>query len=129
MRRGSAAGERGTGLTGTLTGVTVFLALLFFAVHLVLNLYGASTVTAVAFDAARIAAGSDGDQSSAEAHAVGLLGGYAERGALELTWQSDADVVRLRVVAHHPSADLLPFVDLPFDVTDRTIVVRRERVR
>jgi hypothetical protein len=37
--------------------------------------------------------------------------------------------VRLRVVAEHPTADLLPLVDLPFDVTDRTVVVRRERVR
>lgn len=108
----------------------MFLGLLLFAVHLVLNLYGASTVTAVAFDAARIAAGSDGDQRSAEAYAEDLLGGYAARGALMLDWSgSDDGHVRLRVVADHPTGDLLPFVDLPFDTTDRTIVVRREALR
>ncbi len=122
--------ERGSGLVSTLAGVTMFLALLFFAVHLVLNLYGASTVTAVAFDAARIAAGSDGDEGAARAYAEELLGGYAERGALALDFSgSDGDHVRLRVVADHPTADLLPFVDFPFDTTDRTIVVRREALR
>jgi len=122
--------EGGSGLVSTLAGVTMFLALLFFAVHLVLNLYGASTVTAVAFDAARIAAGSSGDEGAAQDYAEELLGGYVERGALELDFSgSDADTVRLRVVAEHPTADLLPFVELPFDVTDRTVVVRRERVR
>ncbi len=122
--------ERGVGLVGTLAGVTMFLVLLLFAVHLVLNLYGASTVTAVAFDAARIAAGSDGDQRAAEAHVEQLLRGYVERGALSLDWSaSDDEHVRLRVVAEHPTADLLPFVELPFDVTDRTMVVRREAFR
>ena len=125
-----AADERGAGLVSTLAGVTMFLTLLLFAVHLVLNLYGASTVTAVAFDAARIAAGSDGDEGPAEAYAEELLRGYVDRGALALDWSaSDVDHVRLRVVAEHPTADLLPFVDLPFDVTDRTVVVRREAFR
>ncbi len=122
--------ERGSGLVSTLAGVTMFLALLFFAVHLLLNLYGASTVTAVAYDAARIAAGSGGDEGAARAYAEDLLGGYVERDALTLDFsRSDADVVRLRVVAEHPTADLLPFVELPFDVTDRTMVVRREAFR
>ena len=107
----------------------MFLVLLLFAVHLTLNLYGASTVTAVAFDAARIAAGSEGDRRAANEYAEQLLAGYAERGALQLTWGGDGDTVRLRVVAEHPTADLLPFVELPFDVTDRTVVVRREALR
>lgn len=122
--------EQGVGLVGTLAGVTMFLVLLLFAVHLVLNLYGTSTVTAVAFDAARIAAGSGGDEVTAERYAEQLLRGYAERGALELDWSaSDAEHVRLRIVAAHPTADLLPFLDLPFDVTERTVVVRRETFR
>lgn len=123
------ADEGGSGLVGTLGGVSMFLVLVLFAVHLVLNLYGSSTVTAVAFDAARLAAGSDGDEAAAGAYAERLLAGYAARGALELRWSSDADHVRLRIVAEHPTADLLPFVDLPFDVTDRTVVVRREVLR
>jgi hypothetical protein len=123
------ADERGTGVVGTLAGVSMFLGLLLFAVHLVLTLYGASTVTAVGFDAARLAAGADGDEGVATAHAEQLLAGYVERGALELRWSSDADHVRLRLVAEHPSTNLLPLVTLPFDVTDRTFVVRRERLR
>ncbi len=122
--------EGGAGLVSTLAGVTMFLTLLFSAAHLLLNLYGTSTVTAVAFDAARIAAGSDGGEGEAERYAEGLLAGYVERDALLLDFSgSDEDVVRLHVVAEHPTADLLPFVELPFDVTDRTVVVRRERVR
>ena len=122
--------EGGAGLVSTLAGVTMFLTLVLFAVHLLLNLYGTSTVTAVAFDAARIAAGSDGDERAAARYAEELLAGYVERDALALDFsRSDEDVVRLRVVAEHPTADLLPLVDLPFDVTDRTVVVRRERVR
>ncbi len=122
--------EGGAGLVSTLAGVTVFLVLLFCAVHLLLNLYGTSTVTAVAFDAARIAAGSDGDEAAASRYAEELLSGYVERDALVLDFSgSDEDVVRLHVVAEHPTADLLPLVELPFDVTDRTVVVRRERVR
>jgi hypothetical protein len=122
--------EGGAGLVSTLAGVTMFLTLVLFGVHLLLNLYGTSTVTAVAFDAARIAAGSDGDERAAARYAEELLSGYVERDALALDFsRSDEDVVRLRVVAEHPTADLLPLVDLPFDVTDRTVVVRRERVR
>jgi hypothetical protein len=122
--------EGGAGLVGTLAGVTMFLTLVLFAVHLLLNLYGTSTVTAVAFDAARIAAGSDGDERAAARYAEELLSGYVERDALALDFsRSDEDVVRLRVVAEHPTADMLPLVDLPFDVTDRTVVVRRELVR
>ena len=122
--------EGGAGLVSTLAGVTMFLTLVLFAVHLLLNLYGTSTVTAVAFDAARIAAGSDGDERAAARYAEELLSGYVERDALALDFsRSDEDVVRLRVVAEHPTADMLPLVDLPFDVTDRTVVVRRELVR
>ena len=87
-------------------------------------------MTAVAFDAARIAAGSDGDEGAARQHAERLLAGYVERDAVRLDFSgSDEDVVRLHVVAEHPTADLLPLVELPFDVTDRTVVVRRERIR
>ena len=44
--------------------MTVFLTLLLFAVHLVLNLYATSVVTAVAFDAARVVAGSEGGRAA-----------------------------------------------------------------
>ncbi len=121
-----------------MVGVTVFLVLLLFAVHLVLNLYGTSVVTAAAFDAARLRAGSGGAMASeldAERHALQLLGGYREGGAVTMTWaypdtdaDGEADVVALRVVAEHPT-NLVGGVRFPFQRLDRTVVVRLERLR
>ena len=45
-------GERGSGVLSTTFGVTVFVALLMFAAHVLLNLWVISSVDAVAFDAA-----------------------------------------------------------------------------
>ena len=128
--------ENGTGLIGSLVGVTVFLSLLLFAVHLVLNLYATSVVTAVAFDAARVVAGSDGGRTAevaAERHARGVLGRYDDAGDLDFAWRylsTDGDgvpdVVELRVVAVHPTA-LLAHLDVPFQRVDRTVTVRLER--
>ena len=133
----SSRAERGAGAIGSLVGVSVFLVLLLFAVHLVLNLYGTSVVTAAAFDAARLRAGSRGTVASeldAERHARQLLDGYRSE-QLSMTWDySDTDgdggpdVVTLRVVAEHPT-DLVGGVRLPFQRLDRTVTVRLERFR
>lgn len=117
--------EDGVGLVSSLTGVTVFLVLLLFAVHLVLNLYATSTVTAAAFDAARVVAGRDGDEAEAEGRARELLDGYSAED-LTFEWTYTPDFVELRVVANHPT-DLLPGV--PYGTVDRTIRVRLERLR
>jgi hypothetical protein len=134
----SADGEEGAGLLSTLVGVTAFLVLLLFAVHVVLNLYAASTVTAVAFDAAREVAGADagpGAQAAAEARARHVLGRSGQPDVLRLSWaypstdgDGEPDLVELRVVAESPSA-FLPGVDLPLASVDRTIRVRLERPR
>lgn len=136
--RSSRGAEAGSGVLGTLVGVTVFLTLLLFAVHLVLNLYGTSVVTAAAFDAARLRAGDDGravSESEAERHALQLLGGYERDGRLQLSWSypdtdgdGAPDVVALRVVAAHPT-DLVRRARFPFQHLDRTVTVRLERVR
>ena len=116
--------ESGAGLLGTLLGVTAFLVLLLFAVHVVVNLYAASTVTAVAFDAAREVAGADG-----------VLGRAGDPDVLRLSWAYPStdgdgapDVVELRVRAESPSR-FLPGVALPLSSVDRTIRVRLERPR
>lgn len=134
----SSAAEAGSGVIGTLVGVTVFLTLLLFAVHLVLNLYGSSIVTAAAFDAARLRAGDGGravSEAEAERHALQLLGGYERDGHLQLSWtypdtdgDGEADVVALRVVAEHPT-NFAPRARFPFQRVDRTVTVRLERVR
>jgi hypothetical protein len=121
--------ERGAGLIGTIAGVTVVLAFLTVAVQILFNLYTASVVTAVAYDAARQAATSGGDRDAAEARARSLLGPVGDD--TEFLWdESDPEVVRLRVVAPSPRF-LLPVVDgaLGLDVVDRTVTVRVEELQ
>ncbi len=118
--------------------MTVFLIVLLFAVHLVLNLYGTSVVTAAAFDGARLRAGGGGLEVSevdAERQVLELLDGYRADGRLELSWSypdtdgdGAPDVVTLRVVAEHPT-DLSAAADFPFQRVDRTVTVRMERFR
>jgi len=128
-RSARSGADRGAGLIGTIAGVTVFLAFLLFAVQLLFNLYATSAVTAAAYDAARVVAGSaGGDVARAEDHARQVLGRYAER--VTFQWSVDADTVALRVTAENPIF-LLPAVGgaVGFDEIDRTVRVRVERPR
>ena len=102
--------ERGTGLLGTLSGFFVFLLLLFAAVQILFNLYATSMVTSAAYDAARVVAGYDSAADRCAAVPAGeaifrdSLGDYADQGLAQLTWTcNDADVVRVVVVADHPT--------------------------
>jgi hypothetical protein len=107
-------------------------------VHVVVNLYAASTVTAVAFDAAREVAGADGGpraQRAAEARARAMLGRAGGTDALRFEWgypstdgDADPDVVELRVRARSPSR-FVRGVRLPFSTFERTVRVRLERTR
>jgi hypothetical protein len=113
-------------------GFSVFLVLLLFAVQVLFNLYAASVVTAVSYDAARRVAGSDGGSAfiaAAEDQARAELGRYADR--VTFDWSAtDTEEVVLRVRAGNPHV-LLPVLAGPaaFDRLDRTIRVRVERFR
>ena len=130
--------EHGTGMVSSIVGVTAFLVLLLFATQLVLNLYATSTVTAAAFDGARIVAGARGGaaaEAEAEAHIRSLLSRYAAAGRLDLRWsyrdtdgEPGPDVVALRVDADHPTR-LLAVFPIPYQHVERTITVRMERLR
>ena len=131
-RTSTRSDEAGVGLLSSIVGVTVFIVLLLFAVQLALNLYATSAVTAVAFDAARQVAGSDGGPAaaaSAEDHARHVLGRFETGGGtLRFRWDTSRDdVVVLEVVAERPS--LLANVGFPFQRVDRTVTVRWERAR
>lgn len=125
--------EDGTGVIGTVFGVTVFLVLLLFAVQVLVGLYATSVVTASTYDAARIVAGSDqGDSAAgradAEAAARGQLGRFGHQTAFQ--WENDAEAVRLHVRARRPTVlprSLVSSVGLS-DI-DRTVTVRSERAR
>jgi len=118
-------GERGSGMVSSVVGVTAFLVLLLFGSQLAMNLYASSTVTAAAFDAARIVAGANGDEAAAEAHLRELLDGYDD---VRVDWTYGADDVELRIEAEHPSR-LLAAVPVPFQRIVRTVTVRRETFR
>jgi len=111
--------------------VLVFLVLLMLATQVLFDLYARSTVTAVAYDAARVVAGADSGADAvgvAESQARAGLGRYADGAAF--TWTVDREVVQLNVKVQNPS--LLPPVfkhALGIDTVDRTVRVRVERVR
>lgn len=113
-------------------GFSVFLVLLLFATQVTFNLYAASVVTAVSYDAARRVAGGDGGSgltAQAEAEARQSLGRYASR--VSFDWSgSTGDEVVLRFEATNPSL-LLPVVPgrAAFDHVERTVRVRVERFR
>lgn len=125
--------EAGTGLLGTLVGVTIFLVLMLVAVQVLFDLYARSAVSAAAFDAARIVAGSDAGaspsaESDAESGARAELGRYGDGATFR--WDVSTQDVGLTVGVNSPS--LLPAVfasPLGLDNISRGVVVRRERLR
>ncbi|HEX2048113.1 MAG TPA: hypothetical protein VHF27_10130 [Acidimicrobiales bacterium] len=125
-------GERGGGPVSIWVGFSVFLVMLLFAVQVLFNLYAASVVTAVSYDAARRVAGSEGGSdyiAEAEAQARQALGRY--EGRVVFDWGGTTpDEVVLRVQAENPSV-LMPLARgaAAFQQLDRTIRVRVERFR
>ncbi len=124
--------ERGGGPISLWVGFSVFLVMLLFAVQVLFNLYAASVVTAVSYDAARRVAGGDGGESyvaEAEEQARQSLGRYSEKVTFDWSGTSSEEVV-LRVQSDNPSV-LLPMMAGPaaLDRLDRTIRVRVERFR
>ena len=124
--------ERGGEPISMWSGFYVFLLMLLFAVQVLFNLYAASVVTTVSYDAARRVAGSDGGHAyitEAEDQARQALGRYASRVTFDWSATGPEEVV-LRVQSQNPSF-LLPVMAGPvaFDHLDRTIRVRVERFR
>ena len=129
--------ERGAGMVGLSASFLVFLLLLFAAVQILFNLYANTMVTSAAHEAARTVAGHGGsaDRCAAVEHAedtfVEVLGEYGRDGHATLTWRcDDPDVVRVHVLANHPTVLPASMAGL-FDLgrLERTIVVRVEEFR
>src|SRR5690349_21083982 len=81
-----SGGEAGSGVLGTTFGVGVFLVLLMFAAHLLLNLWVTSTVEAAAHDAAldvALSGATGAERRAAEARALerarASLGRFADQ--------------------------------------------------
>jgi len=124
---GGGAGDGGAGVVSTFVGAVVFLVFLLFAAQLLLGLYLTSVVTAVAYDAAKTAAGAASPgPAGVEAAARRQLGAFGDRARFD--WAGDGDVVQLTVRVARPP--VLPGL-LPAAAGDvvRTVRVRRERWR
>ncbi len=136
MRR-DADSERGSGLFGTLMGLTVFMLLLVAAVQVLFNLYATTVVTSAAFDAARLVAGYDraDDRCRAAAEAESALrqrlDRYLERGTIDLAWAcDDPESVRLAFDARHPTILPEPLQGLGgLGRAQRVVEVRGEDLR
>lgn len=133
-RRAHSNSEQGSGTLSTMFGVGVFLVMLMFCSHVLLNLWLTTSIDAVAHDAATDVATSGtvgtaraGAERQALERAREALGGYGEW--VEMAFEpASTDTVVLRVTA--PEISLLPrsIADVAgLGGLDRRIVVRAER--
>lgn len=108
--------------------MTAFLAFLMFAVQVLIHLFATSIVSAAAFDAARLASGSEAvTEQAAQAHGMGILGRFSDR-VTDFDVTVGAESVSVSVRAKSPA--LLPRAwgrVIGAESIDRTVVVRRER--
>lgn len=109
-------------------GVLIFLGFLLLAAQVTIHLYGTSTATTVAFNAARRVAAADGaygcDQATADVRE--RLGAYGARPDVAVDCQAGGDVV-VRVSGPSPARLLAGFGRLAgMDTLDRTVRVRAE---
>lgn len=133
-----AKGDAGTGLIASIAALLVFLALVLFAVQLLMSLYTRSLVTSAAHEAARVAAagaGVDRGDPEAVAHARArgerrgrqLLGRFGD--SVQMDWSaSDSSTVVLRIQADAPRF-LLSDLHSRLGHIDRTVRVRVEQLR
>lgn len=123
--------DEGAGVVSTFIGASIFLVFLLFAAQLLLGLYTTSVVTAVAYDAAKTAAGADA-LGGPDARGRAVDDARRQLGALgedaRFDWAEDDDAVRLTVRVRRPPVlpGLLPQLR---PVIVRTARVRAERVR
>lgn len=118
--------DAGVGMVSSVAGVMVFLAFLLFAAQILVHLFASSYANAAAFDAARLASGSEEvSAGAAAAHGVNVLG-MGDRAQFDVSVGADRVVVR--VTAASPA--LLPRVFgriFGTDTIERTVTLRRER--
>ena len=133
MCRPPGRSDSGAGLVSTIFGFGIFVVTLLIALQVSVGLWRRSAVSAAAYDAARIVAGSDAGAtpdatSAADEQLRRELGPAAERAVIE--WSLGTDTVRLTVRVPEPSL-LPPLLSHPLDLDWITsgVVVRRERVR
>jgi hypothetical protein len=131
-------GDRGTGLIGSLAGVTVAILFLTFAAQVLLGLYATSTVRATLHDAASRAANQRSGQpnlGAIAAQAESSLGAMGDRTTITLTLVDDDGDGTPDIVVGHAVA--VPPRVVPrsiggmigFEQIDVAVRVRIERVR
>lgn len=131
--------DRGAGLIGLIGSVVVFLALMLFAVQILVNLYATSVATGAAYEGARQVAGAridhsdpgavDEARSRAEDHVRNLLGRAGDEAIVDWSRSTD-DEVALRIQIQPPRFGW-PGIGARtgFGRIDRTVRVRVEQWR
>lgn len=133
-----SSSERGSGVLSATFGIMVFLSLLAFCTHLLVNLWMRASVMDIAVGAATSVALSEArsptelrqSESDAIVAARLELGTISERVNFEFIDQGDPSQVRLHVTCENLA--LLPqlgSLDPAPDPIDRVIVIHRELVR
>jgi hypothetical protein len=115
-------------MIGTLAGFGAFLGFLLLAVQLLVHLYATSMVTAAAYDAARLASGTQVPAAVAEAHGRSLLGSFAARTSTFAVLDGGDHVV-VRVEARSPALLPAAFGAVTGITTiNREVVARKEQL-
>lgn len=134
----TACADTGAGLFGTVVGLLVFLALMLFAVQLLVGLYTRTVVTDAAHEGARRVAGARVDHADpsavadardrAEAEVRRSLGRVGDDA--EIDWSaSTPDQVALRVRARPPGFLWTALRGPGTALVERTVHARIERAR
>jgi hypothetical protein len=134
VRPARPRGDRATGVLSTTFGIGVFLALLGFSAHILLNLFVISTVDDIAQSAATevaVSGAEPGTMAMVEARALSNARSQLGAWAAKVTLTFEHDPTERTVILHVTSAQLrlLPRfagVDPGPPSLDRRIVVHRE---
>lgn len=123
--------EDGSGPISTVFGVAIFLGFLLLATQVLVHLYATSTVTTVAFDAARRAAAEGGGGcQDAPQQVRARLGGYGQRPQVAVTCHEDGERLSVTVRGPTPAQLVQGFGATLFEGgIERTVTVRIERFR
>jgi hypothetical protein len=128
-RRGPLTAEDGASTIGSVFGVLIFLIFLLFSVQVLVHLFGSSTVSAVAFDNARLLAAGELDRDEAAERIRTQLGRYGDEVTVDLTASTPDDVV-VTVSGPSPARLVTMVTELAgLDGIERTVRVRVEDFR
>lgn len=120
--------ETGSSSVGSVFGVAMFLGFLMLSSQVLVHLYTASTITAVAFDAARRASGEGGTCARAETDAIARLGSWGAGPDVTVTCTRVDETTEVTIAGPSPARSLALFGRSAVDRIERGARFRTETV-